>query len=158
MLYIYSNILMLKETKNIIKLKLSQLDFDTASKRRLLRQYKFLKSTNMTQVGGASSSSAAAAAAVDESSSQALDELIRNLNNQVSSELQQQQQQQQQQESKLTAINDEAMSTSTPPNSDHTLDVNYNKSKRLKEEHAAHKRNASASNDVEMTAAGDRPG
>lgn len=111
----------------------------------------------MTQVGGASSSSAAAAAAVDESSSQALDELIRNLNNQVSSELQQQQQQQQQ-ESKLTAINDEAMSTSTPPNSDHTLDVNYNKSKRLKEEHAAHKRNASASNDVEMTAAGDRPG
>lgn len=110
----------------------------------------------MTQVGGASSSSAAAAAAVDESSSQALDELIRNLNNQVSSELQQQQQQQQ--ESKLTAINDEAMSTSTPPNSDHTLDVNYNKSKRLKEEHAAHKRNASASNDVEMTAAGDRPG
>lgn len=112
----------------------------------------------MTQVGGASSSSAAAAAAaVDESSSQALDELIRNLNNQVSSELQQQQQQQQQ-ESKLTAINDEAMSTSTPPNSDHTLDVNYNKSKRLKEEHGAHKRNASASNDVEMTAAGDRPG
>lgn len=111
----------------------------------------------MTQVGGASSSSAAAAAAaaVDESSSQALDELIRNLNNQVSSELQQQQQQQ---ESKLTAINDEAMSTSTPPNSDHTLDVNYNKSKRLKEEHDAHKRNASASNDVEMTAAGDRPG
>jgi hypothetical protein len=145
-----------KKSKNIIKLKLSQLDFDTASKRRLLRQYKFLKSTNMTQVGGASSSSAAAAAAaVDESSSQALDELIRNLNNQVSSELQQQQQQQ---ESKLTAINDEAMSTSTPPNSDHTLDVNYNKSKRLKEEHGAHKRNASASNDVEMTAAGDRPG
>lgn len=76
--------------------------------------------------------------------SQVIDEIIRNLNDQVSSELEQQRQQQQA-GSTLTAAN-------LSPPVDGSLDVNYNKTKRLKEEDESR-----SGGDVDMTSS-DRPG
>jgi hypothetical protein len=141
-----------------------------------MRQYKFLKSTNMTAEGAGRHNSNRQQQHTHHSND-VLDELIRNLNDKVASELhyQQQQQHHQQQQQQLKQqkqLLESTLTTTTTTITDDqqtsnidALDLNYSKSKRLKEENdcgAEQDRAKSSimSNDVEMAASstGDRPG
>lgn len=135
-----------------------------------MRQYKFLKSTNMT-AEGAGRHNTNRQQQHTHHSNDVLDEFIRNLNDKVASELhyQQQQQHHQQQLKQQKQLLESTLTTTTTTTGDQqtsnidALDLNYNKSKRLKEENDCGEQDRAKSsimtNDVEMASStGDRPG